>query len=98
MLPPESALDACLAVLSRACIDARLLAWSGEKDGLSAADASELADLMDAVHNLPYLLKNWERCDEQLLRATLTDFDHRHRTGKRVPLLHVYEQRRPGAG
>ena len=98
MLPPKSALDACLTVLSRACIDARLLGWSGEKDGPSAADASELADLMDAIHNLPHLIQNWEHCDEQLLRAMLTDFDRRHRNGKGIPLLEVYERRRGDAG
>ena len=33
---------------------------------------------MDAVHNLPGLAAKWERCDEQLLRATLGEYDARY--------------------
>jgi hypothetical protein len=47
---------------------------------------------MDAVHNLPYLIQNWDGCDEQLLRGMLGDFDRRHGATGGVRLLEVYEQ------
>jgi len=91
-LPPSSALSACLKVLSRACIEARQLAWNGEHTGLTSRQSAELAALMDAVHNIPYLLQNWERCDEELLRGMLADFDQRYRGSPF--LLGVYDQAR----
>lgn len=78
MFAPAPQLAACLEVLYRATIDARMLGWAGERDGISPADAKRLGDLMDAVHNLPWLAANWERCDEALLRAMLGDYDARH--------------------
>ena len=89
-LPPASALTACLAVLQRACVAARLLGWAGEKDGLAPEQASELADLMDAVHNIPDLIQHWDRCDENLLRGMLSDFDQRHGTDRGCSLLEAY--------
>jgi hypothetical protein len=43
---------------------------------------------MDAVHNIPGLAADWERCDEQLLRGMLGDYDARHGGG----LLHTYDR------
>ncbi|HTU61611.1 MAG TPA: hypothetical protein VMF89_24315, partial [Polyangiales bacterium] len=59
---------------------------------LTSRQSAELAALMDAVHTIPYLLQNWERCDEELLRSLLADFDERHRGGSF--LLGVYDQAR----
>ena len=62
-LAPEPYLSACLAVLDRAIIYSR--AWNG-----SAKFPNEhTADLMDAIHNIPSLLQNWEKCDVELLRT-----------------------------
>jgi hypothetical protein len=93
-LPNDSALAACLAVLSRACISARMLGWAGEENGLARECAAELAHLMDAVHNIPYLLQNWERCDEQLLRGMLGDFDDRCPRSTGGSLLALYDEHR----
>jgi hypothetical protein len=43
---------------------------------------------MDAVHNIPQLAAEWERCDERLLRGMLGDYDTRH-GGE---LLHHYDR------
>ena len=43
---------------------------------------------MDAVHNIPQLANEWERCDESLLRAMLGDYDARYGDG----LLHEYDR------
>jgi hypothetical protein len=51
-----------MKVMYCAVIHARLRAYSG------IVDAAELGDLMDAIHNIPELVQNWERCDIELLR------------------------------
>jgi hypothetical protein len=72
---PESDLRACLAVLHRACIHGRLLGYEGERSGLSVDRSRLLADLMDAVHNIPDLITRWPDCDRDLLRDMLAAFD-----------------------
>ena len=74
-LPPQ--LAACLEVLYAAAVEARLLGYEGHERGLTSRQADQLADLMDAIHNIPHQLCDWERCDESLLRAMLHDYDVR---------------------
>ena len=78
MFAPAPKLAACLEVLYRATVEARLLGWEGERDGLSREKSKRLGDLMDAVHNIPGLAADWERCNENLLRGMLGDYDKRH--------------------
>jgi hypothetical protein len=78
MFAPGPKLDACLDVLYRAVIEARLLGWRGEAEGLTRDDCRKLGDLMDAVHNIPTLAASWETCDERLLRDMLAHYDARH--------------------
>jgi hypothetical protein len=59
-------------------VDARLLGWKAEQEGLTREESRRLADLMDAVHNIPELAAHWERCDEGLLRGMLGHYDARH--------------------
>jgi hypothetical protein len=92
MLAPEPYLSACLEVLYRATLNARVIGWSGEKDGLSAEQSSQIADLMDAVHNIPHLLQRWEHCDEGLLRSFLETFDTKWKSANAGLLLVVYEE------
>jgi hypothetical protein len=61
-LAPEPYLSACLAVMHRAILDCRARHWG------KSMSAEETADLMDAVHNLPWLIQNWERCEVEFLR------------------------------
>ncbi|NUP09150.1 MAG: hypothetical protein HOW73_24125 [Polyangiaceae bacterium] len=76
---------------------ARALGWSGERNGLSPAQASELAALMDAIHNIPHLLQRWESCDEEALRATLEAFDAKFSERGRG-LVAIYDGVSGGAG
>ena len=87
---PDKNLRACLAVLFRACIHARLLGYEGADQGLAAERCKLLADLMDAVHNLPELAMRWPECDESLLRTMLEDFDTRWPSAN-IGLLATYE-------
>jgi hypothetical protein len=80
MIPPipEEKLRACLAVLYRACSRARMLGYEGQEAGLPALRAELLADLMDAVHNIPQVLLRWrEEVHEPLLRDMLDGFDEK---------------------
>jgi hypothetical protein len=92
VLAPEPYLSACLEVLHRAAIYARLLGWNGDKVGLSVEEATYLGHLMDAVHEIPRLLQRWETCDEDLLRGMLEDLETKFtpRDDLRAGLRHVY--------
>jgi hypothetical protein len=93
LLPPvpESNLRACLAVLGRACVHARLLGYEGERAGLTTEKSRLLPDLMDAVHEIPALLTRWPTCDHELLRGMLSDFDTKW-SSSGVALLPLYDQ------
>ncbi|MCY2983493.1 MAG: hypothetical protein NTY15_07615 [Planctomycetota bacterium] len=54
--------------------------------------AEELADLMDAVHNIPGLLQKWESCDQELLLAMLEDFERKWASSGGLALRSIYEQ------
>jgi type II secretory ATPase GspE/PulE/Tfp pilus assembly ATPase PilB-like protein len=77
-------------VLKHATIHARLIAYGGHSGGLAAEKSDCLADLMDAVHNLPDLLQHWEKCDERLLRLFLQDFDEKWNGQTGIRLLAMY--------
>ncbi len=95
-LAPTPKLAACLAALYRAIVRLRLLGYAGQQDGLSRAQASEIAALADAVHNLPYLVQHWETCNEELLRSMLDDCDRRFPESR--GLLEAYDQPAKEAG
>ena len=99
MLPPipESDLRACLAVLGRACVHARLLGYEGQQAGLPIERSRLLADLMDAVHNIPDLMTNWPACSQELLRGMLADFDTKW-SSSGIALLQSYDQIAAGHG
>jgi hypothetical protein len=88
---PEANLRACLAVLSRACVHARLLGYEGERTGLPIDRSRLLADLMDAVHEIPDLITRWPACNQELLRGMLADFDAKW-SSSGVALLPAYDQ------
>lgn len=71
MLCPEPKLSAYLVVLHQALLWGRLLS------NHSPANADHINDLMDAVHNLPLLLRTWEECDEGWLQADLKRYTDR---------------------
>lgn len=87
-LAPAPQLAACLEVLYRASITARMLGYDGHEQGLSPRQADHLAALMDAVHNIPHFVRDWDRCDESLLRGMLQDVDERWASG----LLAIYDR------
>jgi hypothetical protein len=75
-LAPEPYLSACLATLREAVLGARFYSWR------RSAPPEQIADLMDAIHNIPTLLQNWESCDVEWLRASLEAYDERWAEGR----------------
>jgi len=63
----------------------------GQVDGLAARRSELLADLMDAVHNIPELVLRWPECNESLLRGMLEAFDRKWGT-EGICLLATYER------
>ncbi len=63
ILPPETELFACLDVMRHAILQARVWGWEG------VVPAEQLADLMNAVHNIPGRIMHWDaRQDEEIKR------------------------------
>jgi hypothetical protein len=84
-IAPEPYLSACMAVLCRSALASRMWGWSGE------VSPEHLADLMDAIHNIPELVRHWELCDLQLLRGTLGDYDRKWAGRGGIALLQVFD-------
>ena len=80
-IAPEPELRACMEVVSRAIIDARFSAMNNN------VDPQRLADLMDAVHNIPQLIQNWDTCDQNLLKGMLGEYDRKWNSPKLVACL-----------
>jgi hypothetical protein len=58
----------------------------------SKAHSQQVADLLDAVHNLPQLLQIWERVDEPRIRSYLAAYDEKWGDRNTPKLLPIYEQ------
>lgn len=89
-LVDEHAERAALGVLTQAILWARMLGFEGSSKGLSAAQSQQLADLMDAVHNIEFFLYSTD--SEQALRVSLRDYDMKWDTS----LAAEYERVRSG--
>lgn len=76
--------------MARAAVAGRLLGYEGSASGLSAGKSAQLADLMDAVHNIPDLASRWDECDEALLVGMLEDYDRKW--SPTITLAAVYQR------
>ena len=88
-LAPEPFHAACMAVIHRAILHARALAWGMPPAG--TGPEVEIADLMHAIHNIPSLIQHWEQCDQNWLRSSLEAYDEKYGTDG-AQLLRVYEE------
>ena len=93
-IAPEPFRSACLEVIYQAALEARALAWGNLRLGkrLSRRRQEQVAALMDAIHNIPHLLNDWERCDQQWLRQSLLAYDEKWAATDGVRLSMVYDQ------
>ncbi|MGD0901136.1 MAG: hypothetical protein ABR915_25180 [Thermoguttaceae bacterium] len=72
-LGPPDELERYLEFIYRVMLTARVMGWQ-------AAPAEQIADLMDAVHNLPVLLRRWDDFDKGLFREHVAEYDKKWRT------------------
>ena len=70
-LPPETELFACLEVMKHAILQARVWGWNGE------VPAEQLADLMNAVHNMPGAILNWDAKQVEDIKRKLEDYERK---------------------
>ena len=68
---PEPFFSAGMHVLYWTFLKARMWGWSG------SVNPAMLADLMDAVHNLPHMIADWTDETDNRLRRELSSFDER---------------------
>jgi hypothetical protein len=68
---PEPYRTACLEVLHLAVVKARMIAFEDD------FEREQLRDLMDAVHNIPRWLNDWQNCEQDELRWSLAHYDER---------------------
>ena len=84
---PEPYFSACMAVLYRATLTARMWGWS------SHVSPEHLADLMDAIHNIPDLVQNWEKCDPERLRTVyLLPYEQKWAGQGGLALCQIFDQ------
>ena len=81
----EPYLSACMELLYRSTLLCRMWGWSGE------VSAEHLSELMDAVHNVPALVQDWERCDLKLLRDVLGDYQAKWLRRGGLALLEIFD-------
>jgi hypothetical protein len=82
IFPPPDALAGYLEFISRVILTARVMGWQN-------APHDQIADLMDALHNLPSFLPRWHSFDQELFREYLKIYDEKWPEG--VSLLTCLE-------
>lgn len=91
-LAPEPHLSACLETLYFALIHVRHVGVTGRRSGISVGDAARIDEIMDAVHNLPRLVRHWEKVDEERILLMLADFDMKWAEVTSFELLPIYRR------
>lgn len=72
-LPPEDQLRALLKLIYFAMLESRAEAWQGENEseGASKDRFTKIARLMDAIHNIPGHLINYQSWDQHYFELCL---------------------------
>lgn len=78
-------LSAYLAVVREAIVYARTISRK-------VAAQEQIHDLMDAIHVIPELINDWERCDESGLRRFLVTYDKKwSKSPSDLSLVRIFE-------
>ena len=80
MNPPDDVMNALFHLIYKAILDARIAAWSAIKEPtVEAKDTAleRIADLMDAIHNIPTFMNRWENWDDKMFRTILQCHDEK---------------------
>ncbi|MDB2687628.1 hypothetical protein N9Y42_10500 [Mariniblastus sp.] len=83
----ENQLNACLEVIRASILKARVWGWSGD------VPAEQLADLMDALHNIPTYIQHWEDAGDNAVKRELEKYDEKwpNSVDGTNGLVHLYE-------
>jgi len=73
-----------------AILEIRVLGNKGEEQGLNKEESSIIADLADAIHNIPEAIKNEDYDLKFQLNCMLKGFSERHPNHKGVNPYKVY--------
>jgi hypothetical protein len=82
---PEPYFSAFQWVLERAIISCRFGNWQGE------FSSEHTADLMDAIHNIPPMIRNWRPDDLEFLRASLQDYETKWLAKGGIALCQIFD-------
>ncbi len=84
----EAELNACLEVMRDAFLQAR--AWGWNKN----VPAEQLADLMDAMHNIPNYIQNWDDFGVYAIKESLQMYDQKwlQSADGTDSLAHIYDR------
>ncbi|HYT93532.1 MAG TPA: hypothetical protein VEL76_32740 [Gemmataceae bacterium] len=86
-LAPEPYRSACLAVLHHAIAYCRFACWG------SQWSSEHVADLMDAIHNIPGLVQHWEHDHIEFLRTRfLQRYEWRWRDKGGIALREIFDE------
>jgi hypothetical protein len=75
-----------MEILRDAVLQARMWGWDGN------VPAEQLADLMDAVHNIPGVVQHWEACEDEHLKMALESYERKWGKSGGSDLRTHYEQ------
>ena len=79
-----------LEAMYMAILEIRALGNKGEEQGLNKEESSIIADLADAIHNIPEAIKNEDYDLQFQLNCMLKGFSERHPNHKGVNPYKVY--------
>ena len=85
-LPPDDELKACLEVIRMAVLVSRVWGWQKQ------IDAEQLADLMDAIHNIPNINQHWTRDSSLEILREIESYDNKWTKSGGLSLKSRYEQ------
>ena len=85
-LPPDDELKACLEVIRMAVLESRVWGWQNK------IEAEQLADLMDAVHNIPSIIQHWTSDSSLEILREIESYDNKWAKSGGLSLKSRYEQ------
>ncbi|MGH1543541.1 MAG: hypothetical protein ACRBHB_24290 [Arenicella sp.] len=95
MKAPDPQMHALLELLSYVIIRARSMAWDNRHffTRIKSESNDVIADMLDAIHNVPLFLNNWEAFDEGMFLESLDDIYYGVRSDSSTEsLLQVYTE------
>jgi len=94
-LAPEPFLSAYLSVVRETIVFARYLSLKNLKftNRINKSNSEQISDLLDAIHVIPELINNWDKCNESNLRNYLKQYDLKwHNKKNKFSMIEIFEE------